>query len=53
VPLECWLIAGALYAGIVAVTKTANVRSLLGFPSILDGREIASDAVIDVASIQT
>jgi purine-cytosine permease-like protein len=50
VPLECWLIAGGLYAAIVAVTRTADTRGLLGFPRILDGREIASDAVIDVAS---
>jgi hypothetical protein len=50
VPLECWLIAGALYAAIVAVLKTADSRALLGFPRSLDGREISSDAVIDVAS---
>jgi hypothetical protein len=49
IPLECWLIAGALYVGIVAVLRTANVRDLLAFPHTLDARPIESDAVIDVA----
>jgi hypothetical protein len=48
VPLECWLIAGALYVGLVAVTRAANVRDLLGFPHNLDGRDIATAAVIDI-----
>jgi purine-cytosine permease-like protein len=50
IPLECWLIAGALYAGLVAVARGANVRDLLGFPRHLDARPVDSDAVIDVAS---
>ncbi|NUR77586.1 MAG: hypothetical protein HOQ28_15045 [Thermoleophilia bacterium] len=49
IPLECWLIAGVLYAGLVAVSRTADVRELLGFPHSLDNRPFESDAVIDVA----
>src|SRR5256714_5307026 len=51
IPFECWLIAGALYVGMVAVARSANVRDVLGFPRTLDSRPIASDAVIDIASI--
>ena len=50
VPLEAWLIAGRLYAALVAITRAANVRELLGFPHNLDGRQIESDAVIDIVS---
>jgi hypothetical protein len=50
VPLEAWLIAGGLYAALVAITRAANVRELLGFPHNLDGRQIESDAVIDIVS---
>jgi purine-cytosine permease-like protein len=50
VPLECWLIAGALYAGLVAVTRSADVREVLGFPRTLDARPLDSVAVIDIAS---
>ncbi len=49
IPLECWLIAGALYVGLVWVTRGANVREMLAFPRTLDGRPIESDAVVDVA----
>jgi hypothetical protein len=53
IPLECWLIAGALYTGLVAVARSADVRDLLAFPHTLDNRSIDSDAVIDIASIGT
>jgi purine-cytosine permease-like protein len=49
VPLECWLIAGVLYTGLVAAVQTMNVRELLGFPRTLDARPLESDAVIDIA----
>jgi purine-cytosine permease-like protein len=48
VPLECWLIAGALYAALVAVVRTMDVREVLGFPHTLDERPYESDAVVDV-----
>lgn len=51
VPLECWLIAGVLYTGLVAVTRTMEVRELLGFPRTLDGRAIDSDAVVDIGGV--
>src|SRR5436190_4870855 len=50
IPLECWLISGALYTGLVYVTRSANVRALLAFPHHLDARPVESTAVIDVAS---
>jgi purine-cytosine permease-like protein len=50
VPLECWLIAGVLYTGLVAAVRSANVRELLAFPRHLDSRDIESDAVVDIAS---
>jgi purine-cytosine permease-like protein len=50
VPLECWLLAGALYIGLVAVARLADVRELLGFPRTLDGRALDSDAVIDIGN---
>jgi len=50
VPLECWLIAGVLYVGLVALARTANVRELLGFPRNLDGRGVESNAVIDIGA---
>jgi purine-cytosine permease-like protein len=53
IPLECWLLAGVLYAGLVAVARTADVRELLGFPHSLDDRPLASDAVIDIAGSRT
>jgi purine-cytosine permease-like protein len=51
IPLECWLLAGALYAGLVAVARSANVRELLAFPQTIPDEQIASDAVIDIASV--
>jgi purine-cytosine permease-like protein len=50
VPLECWLLAGVLYTVLVAVTRSANVREMLGFPRNLDGRPLDSDAVVDIGS---
>jgi purine-cytosine permease-like protein len=50
VPMECWLIAFVLYIVIVAVTRSIDARSWLGFPHTLDDTEISSDAVIDIAS---
>ena len=50
VPLECWAMSAGLYALIVAVTRTVNVRTLLAFPRTLDSREVDSDAVVDVAT---
>jgi purine-cytosine permease-like protein len=49
VPLECWLIAGGLYVLIVAVTRWIDARTWLGFPRTLDGHDIDSEAVIDIA----
>src|SRR5437764_2902893 len=49
IPLECWLLAGVLYVGLVAVARTADVRELLGFPHSLDQRPLESSSVIDVA----
>jgi purine-cytosine permease-like protein len=49
IPLESWLIAGALYVGLVAVARTFEVREVLGFPRSLDDRALESDAVIDIA----
>src|SRR5205814_9313896 len=50
IPLECWLIAGALYVALVAATRSMEVRELLAFPHTLDGRPVESDAVIDIVS---
>jgi hypothetical protein len=50
IPLECWLLAGVLYTGLVAVAQSANARELLAFPRILDSRPVESDVVIDIAS---
>jgi purine-cytosine permease-like protein len=51
VPLEAWLLAGALYVALVAVARAvAPVRSVLGFARSIPDAAIASDAVIDVAS---
>jgi purine-cytosine permease-like protein len=50
IPLECWLIAGVLYATLVAVARSANVRDVLAFPHTLDDREIATSDVVDVGA---
>jgi purine-cytosine permease-like protein len=49
IPLECWLIAGVLYAALVAVARSADVRDVLAFPHTLDNREIATAEIVDVA----
>ena len=52
VPLEAWVIAGALYIGLVAVARALGpVRSALGFAKTIPDALIASDAVIDIASV--
>jgi purine-cytosine permease-like protein len=52
VPLEAWALAGALYVGLVAVARAVGpVRAALGFSSTIAENMIASDAVIDIASI--
>jgi purine-cytosine permease-like protein len=51
IPLECWLIAGALYVGLVAVTRSMDVREVLAFPHTLDSRSVESNDVIDIASV--
>jgi purine-cytosine permease-like protein len=53
VPLECWAGAGALYALLVALTRSLNVKNVLGFPHTVDDSRISSDAVVDVASAAT
>ena len=51
VPLEAWAIAGVGYLALVAVARAVGpVRGQLGFPKYVRDDEIASDAVIDVAS---
>ncbi|HWE83144.1 MAG TPA: cytosine permease [Gaiellaceae bacterium] len=50
VPLECWAGAGALYAVLVAATRSMNVKDVLGFPHTIDDSRIGSDAVVDIAS---
>jgi purine-cytosine permease-like protein len=52
VPLEAWALAGALYIVLVAVARAvAPVRSVLGFAKTIPDTLIASDAVIDIASV--
>ncbi len=52
VPLEAWLLAGALYVGLVAVARAvAPVRSALGFPKTIPDLVIESGEVIDIASV--
>ena len=52
VPLEAWALVGALYVVLVAVARAvAPVRNVLGFARHIGDAEIASDAVIDIASL--
>jgi hypothetical protein len=52
VPLEAWTLAGGLYIVLVAVARAlAPVRFSLGFPNTVPDAAIASDAVLDVASV--
>jgi purine-cytosine permease-like protein len=51
VPLEAWLLAGALYVGLVAVARAFGaVRDQLGFARHVRDEMIFTDAVIDIAS---
>jgi purine-cytosine permease-like protein len=51
VPLEAWAIAGVGYLALVAVARAVGpVRDQLGFPRHVRDEEIASDAVVDIAS---
>jgi purine-cytosine permease-like protein len=52
VPLESWLIAGALYVALVAVVRAAGpVRDALGFPRHVRDEEIGTAAIADVATV--
>jgi purine-cytosine permease-like protein len=51
VPLECWLIAGALYAAIVAAVRTAPaVKRTLAFSRPALETSVPPGAVVDIAS---
>jgi purine-cytosine permease-like protein len=51
VPLEAWLLAGGLYIVLVAVARAVGpARSALGFARTIADSQIASGAVIDIAS---
>jgi hypothetical protein len=52
VPLEAWVLAGGLYIVLVAVARAiAPARSVLGVARTIADSQIASDAVIDIASV--
>ena len=52
VPLESWLIAGALYVVLVAVAQTmGHVRDWLGFARTVPDESIPTEAVADVATL--
>jgi purine-cytosine permease-like protein len=52
VPVESWLIAGALYIGLVAVARAMGpVRDVLGFPRTVADEAIPTEAVADVATL--
>jgi O-antigen/teichoic acid export membrane protein len=52
VPLESWLIAGALYVALVAAVRAAGpVRDALGFPRHVRDEEIGTGAIADVATV--
>ena len=52
VPLESWLIAGALYVALVAVARAVvpNVKSALAFSRQALAAAVPPDAVVDLAS---
>src|SRR5207248_11364646 len=51
VPLEAWAIAGVGYIILVGLARAIGpVRTQLGFPKHVHADEIATDAVLDVAS---
>src|SRR5918911_1213355 len=51
VPLECWAIAGALYAALVAAVRTApNLKRTLAFSRPALQTSVPPGAVVDVAS---
>jgi hypothetical protein len=51
VPLECWLIAGALYGAIVAAVRTApTVKRTLAFSRPALETSVPPGAVVDIAS---
>jgi purine-cytosine permease-like protein len=52
VPIESWLIAGALYIGLVAVVRSmGRVRDWLGFARTVPDDAIPTEAVADVATL--
>jgi purine-cytosine permease-like protein len=52
VPVESWLIAGALYIGLVAVAQAmGSVRQWLGFARTVPDDAIPTEAVADVATL--
>jgi purine-cytosine permease-like protein len=52
VPLEAWLIAGALYIGLVAVTRAvaSNVKTALAFSKQALAANVPPTAVVNIAS---
>ncbi len=52
VPLESWLIAGALYVALVAVARAVvpNVKAALAFSKAALAADVPGDAVIDIVS---
>jgi purine-cytosine permease-like protein len=51
VPLECWVMAGALYTAIVAAVRTApNIRQILAFSRDSLATPVPPTAVVDIAS---
>jgi purine-cytosine permease-like protein len=51
VPLECWVLAGALYVGIVALVRSANVKKVLAFSRRAAAADVPPGAVVDIASV--
>jgi purine-cytosine permease-like protein len=52
VPVESWMIAGALYVVLVAVARAMGpVRDALGFPRTVPDDAIPTEAVADVATL--
>jgi hypothetical protein len=51
VPLECWVMAGALYIAIVAaLQESQNVKRILAFSRPALETSVPPDAVVDIAS---
>jgi purine-cytosine permease-like protein len=58
VPVEAWLLAGALYVVFVALSKAlvkseSGLRSLLGFSEQAASSDVPADAVVDLFTLST